>query len=215
MLDLRCDVLTDAVAAQDPGAVLAAIQPLFEAARGTGADELTGALGRVCSLVARPDVPLGLRAELALLCGALVEEGADPLPLVEPVAEGLAQTLEKAAGFAEAWRAAGGKDLPGPPPNDRRTSALIRTLSGGLLHRPKRRISREEAKDLVVAWSVAERWSMPAVTLLQRSAELRADLAGRAARRGAGRLAVRADVEPRAGLSDDAPDDHPGARAAG
>ncbi|MFI6478214.1 hypothetical protein ACIBH1_09800 [Nonomuraea sp. NPDC050663] len=179
MLDRRCDALADALAAQDPGAVLAAIQSLFEAAQGGDADETTGALRRVSSFVARPDVPLGLRAELALLCGALVEKGADPRPLVEPVAEGLAETLEKAAGFAEAWRVVSGKELPDPPQDDRRTAALIRTLSGGLLRRPKQRISRDEAQELVVAWSVAERWSMPAATLLQQSPELRADLAGR------------------------------------
>ncbi|GIH72901.1 hypothetical protein [Sphaerimonospora thailandensis] len=191
MLDRICDELLRAIEAEDADGALDAMRRLWEAVEngtstGTStvlaSDTLTRILARLCPAIG--EIPPGLGAHLATLGGALVEEGASPGPLVDPVVSGLCDSLEASARFAAAWRAVTDRDLPEPDRHDKAVIAAANRLSGRtrLLRRFKplpSALPPARALHLSVAWATAEDWSLPATTLLQQSAAIRADLAGR------------------------------------
>ncbi|TQS31167.1 hypothetical protein [Microbispora sp. KK1-11] len=197
VIDQRCDDLYRAAETQDAPGFLATLQDLWERTEDSDPATADAALVRLCGLFDR--LPPGLGARLAVMGGAMVENGADPAPLVDPVVAGLCDALERSAEFARAWRAVTDRCLPEPGPEDQVVLGAARVLSGpfGLPGRLGlgRRLPFARALDLAVGWAIAEDWSAAATTVLQRSAAIRADLSRRP------RLAAAV-----AALGDDRPD---------
>ncbi|MBE3014885.1 hypothetical protein IL992_37795 [Microbispora sp. NEAU-D428] len=197
VIDQRCDDLYCAAETQDLPGFLATLQDLWERTEDSDPATADAVLVRLCGLFDR--LPPGLGARLAVMGGAMVENGADPAPLVEPVVAGLCDALERSAEFARAWRAVTDRRLPKPDQEDQAVLGAARVLSGpfGLPGRLGlgRRLPFARALDLAVGWSIAEDWSTAATTVLQRSAAIRADLSRRP------RLAAAV-----AALEDDRPD---------
>jgi hypothetical protein len=73
VLDQRCQDIENAVADGDAAAIQAAVGPIWEAAQGRDAAELTVAVGRLSELL--PLVPGDIGSGLAVLGGAMVEDG--------------------------------------------------------------------------------------------------------------------------------------------
>ncbi len=197
MIDQRCDDLYRAAEAQDAPGFLATLQDLWERTEDSDPATADAVLVRLCGLFDR--LTPGLCARLAVMGGAMVENGADPAPLVDPVVAGLCDALERSAEFARAWRAVTDRRLPEPGPENRVVLGAARVLSGplGLPGRLGlgRRLPFARALDLAVGWSIAEDWSLAATTVLQQSTAIRADLSRRP------RLAAAA-----AAVEDDRPD---------
>ncbi|WP_432932740.1 hypothetical protein ACQPZZ_15775 [Microbispora sp. CA-135349] len=181
VLDQRCDDLYRAAEAEDAPRFLATLQDLWERTEESDAPIANALLVRLCGLFDR--LPPGLGARLSVMSGAMVENGADPAPLVDPVVVGLCDALEHSAEFARAWRAVTDRRLPEPGPQDRVVLGAARVLSGplGLPGRfgLGRRLPFARALDLAAGWALAEDWSAAATTVLQRSAAIRADLSRR------------------------------------
>ncbi len=181
MIDQRCDDLYRAAEAQDAPGFLATLQDLWERTEDSDPATADAVLVRLCGLFDR--LTPGLGARLAVMGGAMVENGADPAPLIDPVVAGLCDALERSAEFARAWHAVTDRRLPEPGPDNRVVLGAARVLSGpfGLPGRLRlgRRLPFAHALDLAVGWSIAEDWSLAATTVLQRSTAIRADLSRR------------------------------------
>ncbi|MEN3537856.1 hypothetical protein AAH991_22270 [Microbispora sp. ZYX-F-249] len=181
VIDRQCDDLHRAAEAQDPPAFLATLQELWQGTEDCDPATADAVLVRLCDLFGR--LSPGLGARLAVMGGAMVENGADPAPLIDPVVAGVCDALERSAEFARAWRAVTDRRLPEPGPEDHVLLGAARVLSGpfGLLGRLGlgRRLPSPRALDLAVGWSIADDWSTAATTLLQRSAAIRAEFSRR------------------------------------
>ncbi|MFJ3782227.1 hypothetical protein [Streptomyces sp. NPDC090093] len=101
-----------AVRAQDPDAAEDAFERLLATAGGAGDAELHEAGPRLAAFL--DEVPPGPRGTIAVLIGACVERGADPLACAPAVFEGARGAFERAAGFCAAWKEAGRGELPSP-----------------------------------------------------------------------------------------------------
>ncbi|WP_063044866.1 hypothetical protein [Nocardia pseudovaccinii] len=102
-----------AVHAQDSQAQQQAHSELHRCYRSATPQELAQGGKRLAELL--PDVPTGPRANIAVLIGACVEGGADPVACAPGVLANLAITLGGAKEFAEKWTAAAdGVDVPDP-----------------------------------------------------------------------------------------------------
>lgn len=171
MLDQRCDELVQAAAASDADGFQAGIVRLWEAAEGADPAELDRVLVRVCNLFEA--VPLGIAARLAVMAGALVEDGADPRPLVKWVALGLGASLDSAVEFVTVWRRVAGDRLDMPQPEDSQAAfdAALAALKGRGGWRRALRVSAglpdKKAYLLVEGWFASAQWALPAATLLQ------------------------------------------------
>lgn len=204
-MDQRCEELLAAAAAQDVVAFEERLGRLWDAVEEAGPDESGRVLERICGLF--EVVPLGVGSHLAVLAGALVENGAGPDALVEHVVGGLGASLDVAAEFVEAWRSAVGDrvELPEPVEDQRSFEGAIARLSGqqrGLIRRRRSaELSKVEAFRLAEGWFSVASWVLPAITLLQ-IARIRAELpARRALAEAAARVApVREDLDDLLGL---------------
>lgn len=171
MIDQRCDELVAAAGAQDAAAFQAGIPLLWEAVEGADPGELSRVLGRILGLF--EVVPLGVGGRLAVLAGALVEDGDEPDGLVAPVVAGLGTSLDVSAEFVAAWRSIVGDrvDLPEPVNEQTVFDAAIAELMGrrGRLTWRRRSpgLAEDEAFALAEGWFSSAQWALPATTLLQ------------------------------------------------
>ncbi|MGW4768102.1 hypothetical protein ACWEO2_08665 [Nocardia sp. NPDC004278] len=101
-----------AVHAQDPQEQQQAHMEMHRLYQSATPQELAQGGKRLADLLT--DVQLGPRASIAVLIGACVEGGADPVPCAPQVLGNLAKTLDSAKEFAEMWAAADAGDAPDP-----------------------------------------------------------------------------------------------------
>ncbi|MBT2443130.1 hypothetical protein J7E93_24155 [Streptomyces sp. ISL-36] len=100
-----------AVRAQDADAAERAFERLSRGLGKAGDHDLREAGPRLAALL--PDVPPGPRAVIAVMVGACVERGADPMACAAPVLAGATEAFEAAETLCERWTAAGRGALPG------------------------------------------------------------------------------------------------------
>ncbi|MBV1851258.1 hypothetical protein [Catellatospora tritici] len=159
-VDKYCDQLE---AAEDPAAFEQAALGLWTAAQKAAPRDLTAALERCAWLLSGLSVGSGGR--FSILCGALVELGAQPDALVGPVADGLLRSLEQARRFRDAWSGAGaGQKLPDPEAADDHLQGAVARLVPLL--------GGEAAYRAAEGWFSVTNWARPATTLLRKSPEL-------------------------------------------
>ncbi len=167
----RCDELVRAAETADAVAFQTGIGKVWEAASGAGPDELNAALERICELFEM--LPLGIAGRLAVLAGAMVEDGADPAPLVGYVVTGTGVAAETAAEFVTAWRNVVGEQAALPEPVEQQAAldaamaALVRRHGWSRLRRGSKGVSEKEAYLLAEGWFSLTAWALPFTTLLQ------------------------------------------------
>ena len=157
------DRLEAAVAGQDPADFEAACQSLQHVLGNGRPGELVDVGARLTALL--PVVPPWPRAYVAVMVGACVEGGADPVACSEPILNGLREALTGALLFAERWeRAGGGKELPQPESDDdpdRDDPDRAVELLGGQ-HAP-------DALRAVTGWWTLHLWELAAVAVLSHT----------------------------------------------
>lgn len=114
-LDAVADLEAVVAAGDDErfGPVLGMVGGLFGAA---APDERAAAGPRLAALL--PDAPPFPRSHLAMVVGACVEHGADPVACAGPVLAGLRGALTGAQLLARRWAGTGGGPLPDPEEDD-------------------------------------------------------------------------------------------------
>lgn len=158
-----CDQLEEA---DGPVAFEEAAQGLWTTAQKASPRDVTPALERCAWLLSGLSVGAGGR--FSILCGALVELGADPHPLAVPVADGLLRALDQAVRFRDAWPAASSDPkLPDPEEAEEHLRAAVAKLIPVL--------GGEAAYRAAEGWFSVTNWARPSVTMLQRSPQLWAD----------------------------------------
>ncbi|BBA96262.1 hypothetical protein RVR_1476 [Actinacidiphila reveromycinica] len=110
-----------------------------------------------------PEVPLGPRAVVAVVIGAAVERGADPVVCAPTVLAGVGEALAGAEEFAARWAATGGGDLPDPERTD-----------------PEDAVFDRVGQPATEAWWTLPQWEMAAVAVLNHK-PVRVALADRTA----------------------------------
>ncbi|WP_128983411.1 hypothetical protein [Streptomyces roseicoloratus] len=100
-----------AVRAHDAEAAEKAFGALQSTFDGADDAELHEAAPRLAALL--PDVPPGPRAVVAVVVGACVERGADPVACAPAVFAAVREAFETAGDFARRWTAEGRGELPG------------------------------------------------------------------------------------------------------
>lgn len=156
-VDKYCDQLE---AAADPAAFEQAALGLWTAAQKASQRDVTAALERCAWLLSGLSVGSGGR--FSILCGALVELGAQPDALVTPVADGLLRSLEQAGRFRDAWhRATAGQKLPDPEAADEHLQGAVARLAPLL--------GGEAAYRAAEGWFSVTNWARPATTLLREA----------------------------------------------
>ncbi|MEU2395575.1 hypothetical protein [Streptomyces sp. NPDC007369] len=163
-----------AVRAQDADAAERAFAQLTEGFGEATDAELHAAGPRFAALLG--EVPPGPRAVVAVMTGACVERGADPLACAPGVFAGALDAFEQASVFCERWAAAGRGELPDHE-------------GEGLEEADFERIGYEP----VMAWQALPQFEMACVALLN-SPRVRRELPGRDGLRAAvARVAELAD----------------------
>jgi hypothetical protein len=153
-----CDALLRARRERDLEAFESATAQLWEAAQSASSDELTSALVACSGLLAELDPGFG--GEFAVLCGALVERGADADPLAMVLCMRLAEVAVHAAEFAQVWaREFPGVDVPEPEQSEFEAA----------LERLDETIPPDQAVRLTESWFGLASWMRCATTVLQHS----------------------------------------------
>ncbi|MFE4604975.1 hypothetical protein ACFRKE_29410 [Kitasatospora indigofera] len=161
--------LEAAVAAEDSAAFEAACRDLQQAIGRAEPVELRSAGPRLAGMLAA--VPPWPRAYLAVMTGACVENGADPVACSGPILAGVREALEGALRFAETWeRAAGDRELPEPEGDADPDEATELLLGGADPDTPEAR----DVRRAVTAWWTLHLWEMAAVAVLSHAAVRRA-----------------------------------------
>ncbi|MFI6951837.1 hypothetical protein ACIBJI_00045 [Nocardia sp. NPDC050408] len=101
-----------AVHAQDPEAQQQAHMELHRLYQSATPEEMAQGGKRLADVLT--DVPPGPRANIAVLIGACVEGGADPVVCAPSVLANLAESLDSATGFAQQWATADVGEAPDP-----------------------------------------------------------------------------------------------------
>ncbi|MDI1461277.1 hypothetical protein QEZ54_09885 [Catellatospora sp. KI3] len=159
-IDKYCDQLE---AAEDPVAFEQAAVGLWNAAQKASPRDATAALERCAWLLS--GLSIGSGGRFSILCGALVELGAEPDALVVPVADGLLRSLGQAGRFRDAWiRASAGQKLPDPEAADEHLQGAVARLAPVL--------GGEAAYRATEGWFSVTNWARPATTLLRQAPEL-------------------------------------------
>lgn len=140
-----------AVHAQDPTAQQQAHIELHRLYESATPDEMAQGGKRLAAVLT--DVPPGPRANIAVLIGACVEGGADPVACAPGVLANLAKTLDSAKEFAQQWAAADIGELPDPEQDELDEQffehfGFLETLS----------------------WWTLDEWSRAGLAMLQRAA---------------------------------------------
>ncbi|RJO76696.1 hypothetical protein D5S18_10525 [Nocardia panacis] len=156
------DAVTDfagAVRAEDGSGSEQAHRRMLAAFPDAAPDELAAAAPELAALLSA--LPPGPRANIAVVVGACVERGADPLPCAGPVFETFATALDDALDFVDQWtEAAGEEDLPD---NETQPDPALLARFG---HRT------------TLAWFTLSDWERAALALLQHP-DVRANFDGR------------------------------------
>ncbi|MFG1951012.1 hypothetical protein [Micromonospora sp. NPDC048830] len=161
----RVAAVEAAVRDRDGAAMTRAAPRVWEAAQQASVAELDEALPRCVALL--PRLGTGAGGQFSVLCGALVELGARPDTLVAPVADGFATALAGAARFRAGWQRVRGDDALPDPEDPGSMDESVGVLTEAYE-------TEEAAFDAVQGWYAAGTWAMPAITLLQQSAAVRA-----------------------------------------
>lgn len=169
MLDHHLAELFQAASDRDPDRLFACVPRLYEATEGVDEASLSAVAARLSELFDL--VPPSIGARLGVLAGALVERGADPMPLAGPLVRGLTEHLELSARFAAAWRSITGEEPPEPDDDDPEWTVTVAARLSG--------IEEREAFGLADAWALTHLSSMPVLSILQLSPRVRAELPGR------------------------------------
>ncbi|MDO3702104.1 hypothetical protein Q3W71_10485 [Micromonospora sp. C28SCA-DRY-2] len=189
----RCAEVEAAVRAHDSARMTEAVPRLWEAAQQATPAELDETLSRCVALL--PELGISAGGQFAVLCGALVELGARPDPLVRAVADGLLDALTEAERFRAGWeRVHPDEELPEPgDPAALEPAVAAMTAAGD---------DEGGALRAALGWLSAGNWAMPATTLLQHSTALRETFPHRARLRelGSGLADVRGDLDCMLGL---------------
>ncbi|WP_329371088.1 hypothetical protein OG896_32595 [Streptomyces sp. NBC_00669] len=109
--------------------------------------ELAAVAPRLATLL--PEVPPGPRSVVAVVIGAAVERGADPLACAPTVLAGVGEALAGAEEFTTRWAATGGGDLPDPEHSD-----------------PEDAVFDRVGQPATEAWWTLPQWEMAAVAVL-------------------------------------------------
>ncbi|MEY9962540.1 hypothetical protein ABIA33_000566 [Streptacidiphilus sp. MAP12-16] len=159
------DALTVAVDAQDAARSEAAFNAVLGSIRTAKDKELVAAGPRLAALVERfPPEPRGM---LAVLTGACVERGADPVACATPLLTAALTTLHDAARFREQWAAVSDGD----------EDPLELTLSGSEAASVVERLggyATPGVRTAVAAWANLHDWERAAVAMLSHSPVRRA-----------------------------------------
>jgi hypothetical protein len=148
-----CSALATAVRRRDEAAFASAHRAFIARVRKADAQELTDAVTVLAPALA--EVPLGNGGELAVLAGGLVELGADPAVVLDPLALRIADGLERAALFPKLWEKAGGGDgLPAPDEVGQIPAVLTRL--GSIAEQAG--LTREQAQGTAEAWFTIANW---------------------------------------------------------
>lgn len=162
----RCVEVEAAVRDRDGVRTSRAVTRLWKAAEQAPVPELDEALRRCAALL--PEMGISAGGQFSILCGALVERGARPDVLVAPVADGLAEALTEAERFRTGWLRVRGEEAEPPGTEDPdamdHAVAVMAEAYGDL----------STAQQATLGWFFAEKWALPATTLLQQSAAVRA-----------------------------------------
>ncbi|MDX2679350.1 hypothetical protein [Streptomyces soliscabiei] len=164
------------VRAQDADAAERAFARLAQGFGKASDTELQAAAPRLAALLA--EVPPGPRAVVAVMTGACVERGADPLDCASAVFAGALDAFEQAAVFCERWAAAGRGELPGHE-------------GEGLEEADFERIGFEP----VMAWQALPQFEMACVAMLN-SPRVRREVPGREGLRAAVARVAELSDEP-------------------
>jgi hypothetical protein len=98
---------------RDQAALPSANSALWEAAQGADPEALSGVLRHICGWI--PRTGLGIAGRLAVLAGALVEDGADPDGFDQLAVAGCGTSLDIAAELVTTWLdVVGERSLPDP-----------------------------------------------------------------------------------------------------
>jgi hypothetical protein len=153
-----------AVRDRDAARMTAAVPLVWQACQEASVAELDEALPRCVALL--PRLGLGAGGQFSVLCGALVELGARPDPLIATVADGLAAALTEADRFRAGWRRVRGEAaLP-----DAGEQSAMQDAAQAMIEAYR---AEDSAFSAVQGWFSAGTWAMPAATLLQHSAAVR------------------------------------------
>jgi hypothetical protein len=136
-----------AVRAQDPDGAERTFQQLHHTLGDAGPHEVAQAAPRLAALL--PEVPPGPRGIVAVIVGACVERGADPLPCAPPLFAELAETLAAVGEFCERWAETGGGEFPDPQDGEPDPALFDR-------------VGAEET----LAWFSLPQWEMASLALL-------------------------------------------------
>ncbi|WP_433291546.1 hypothetical protein ACQP2F_25735 [Actinoplanes sp. CA-030573] len=137
--------------------------PDLGVAAAEGGPETLGELAGLFDLV-----PAAMAGHLAIIAGALVENGAPPGPVVAPIARGLLEVLTAASGFAGTWRAmVGGKERPPNPggAQDAYDGSIARLTRGRRLPR-RAGLPHDRAVEYANGWFPLEEWATAATSVL-------------------------------------------------
>ncbi|MFE2726027.1 hypothetical protein [Kitasatospora sp. NPDC059327] len=109
-----------------------------------------------------PDTPPFPRAQLAMMVGACVERGADPLACADHVLAGLRGALSGALLLVDRWRETGGGELPDPDEDDPGPAhARIEDPD---------RLDERHAHRAVIGWWTLHLWQMASFAVLGHAA---------------------------------------------
>lgn len=140
-----------AVREQDVARSERAFGELYRSIGEAGEQEVGKAAPRLAALL--PDVPPGPRGTIAVMVGACVERGADPVPCAPYVFAELAETLAAVGEFCERWAETGGGDFPDP--------------EGG---EPDPALFDRVGPEQALAWLTLPQWEMASVAMLSHAA---------------------------------------------
>ncbi|MEV5610742.1 hypothetical protein [Streptomyces sp. NPDC052225] len=139
-----------AVEQQDSAGAERGFQALHQHYQDAGERELAAGAARLARLL--PTVPPGPRGTVAVVIGACVERGADPLVCAPAILDGLADAVRAAGEFCERWAATGGDELPDPEESGPDEAAFERA-----------------GFEQTMAWWTLPQWEMASVAMLNHA----------------------------------------------
>jgi hypothetical protein len=148
-----CAAVIEALRSQDEEAFSSALSSVGVKARRSDVEELSAAALVLAPAVA--GVPLGYGSQLAVLAGGLIELGADPDTVLEPLTERICDGLERAARFPALWQqVTGGTELPNPSDESLIPAVLARLAATAHQHG----LDPRTASGVAEGWFAADDW---------------------------------------------------------
>lgn len=147
-----------AINARDGAGAAAALEQIRMLFTEASEDDVRASGPRLAAVL--PDVPRGPDGMVALLVGACVERGADPVVCASSVLEGLRIAVEAASEFCRRWLLADGEELPEPTLGDPPADVLERV--GGADDR--------DARWCAMGWWTFPQWEHASAAVLSHQA---------------------------------------------